>query len=79
MAGTGKKPEKDDIEIDFGVGKISFGGLFSGLGNLIDLAARLNEEGVARSGEISIVASGSPCRIGTSTPASRSQRAARRI
>ncbi len=52
MAKTGKKPEKDDIEIDFGVGKISFGGLFSGLGNLIDLAARLNEEGVAKSGEI---------------------------
>jgi len=34
------------------MGKISFGGLFKGLGNLIDLASKLNEEGVKRSGEI---------------------------
>ncbi len=47
-----RKKEKDEIEIDFGVGKISFGGLFKGLGNLIDLAAQLNEEGVEKKGEI---------------------------
>ena len=45
------KPE-EEVEIDFGMGKISFGGIFKGLGNLIDLAAKLNEEGVSKSGEI---------------------------
>ena len=47
-----KDKDEDKVEIDFGVGKIGFGGLFKGLGNLIDLAAKLNEEGVAKSGEI---------------------------
>ena len=47
-----KEKAEDKVEVDFGVGKISFGGLFKGLGNLIDLAAKLNEEGVAKSGEI---------------------------
>ncbi len=46
------KPEEEGIEIDFGMGKIGFGGIFKGLGNLIDLAAKLNEEGVSKSGEI---------------------------
>lgn len=52
--GEGKKKEKeeDKVEIDFGIGKISFGGLFKGLGNLIDLADRLKEEGVEKRGEI---------------------------
>ncbi len=47
-----KKEEEDKVDIDFGVGKISFGGLFKGLGNLIDLASKLSGEGVERSGEI---------------------------
>jgi len=47
-----KKEENDKVEIDFGMGKISFGGLFKGLGNLIDLAAKLKEEGVEKRGEI---------------------------
>jgi HSP20 family protein len=47
-----EKEEKEKIEIDFGIGKISFGGLFKGLGNLIDLAAKLSEEGVEKRGEI---------------------------
>lgn len=47
-----KKEENDKVDIDFGVGKISFGGLFKGLGNLIDLASRLSEEGVEKRGEI---------------------------
>jgi HSP20 family protein len=47
-----EKEEKDKIEIDFGIGKISFGGLFKGLGNLIDLASKLSEEGVEKKGEI---------------------------
>jgi HSP20 family protein len=46
------KEEKEKIEIDFGIGKISFGGLFKGLGNLIDLASKLSEEGVEKKGEI---------------------------
>jgi len=47
-----KKEENDKVEVDFGMGKISFGGLFKGLGNLIDLASKLSEEGVEKRGEI---------------------------
>jgi HSP20 family protein len=47
-----KKEKNDKVEIDFGMGKISFGGLFKGLGNLIDLASKLSEEGIERRGEI---------------------------
>jgi HSP20 family protein len=47
-----EKEEKEKIEIDFDIGKISFGGLFKGLGNLIDLAAKLSEEGVEKRGAI---------------------------
>jgi HSP20 family protein len=47
-----KKEENDKVEIDFGTGRISFGGLFKGLGNLIDLADKLREEEVKKSGEI---------------------------
>lgn len=39
-----KKNEKA-VELDFGMGKISFGGLFSGFGNIIDLVSKLEEEG----------------------------------
>ena len=52
MAGKKEKEEKEKIEIDFGIGKISFGGLFKGIGNLIDLASKLSEEGVEKKGEI---------------------------
>jgi len=47
-----KKETNDKVEIDFGMGKISFGGLFKGLGNLLDLASKLSEEGVEKRGEI---------------------------
>ena len=47
-----KKEENDKVDVDFDMGKISFGGLFKGLGNFIDLASKLSEEGVERSGEI---------------------------
>ena len=33
-----------EFEVDFGVGKLKFGGLFKGIGNLIDLASKLSEE-----------------------------------
>ena len=51
---SSRKPEKDEgkVEIDFGAGKISFGGLFKGLGDFIDLADKLKEQGVERRGEI---------------------------
>jgi HSP20 family protein len=48
-----KEKDEDKVEIDFGMGKIGFGGLFKGLGNLIDLASKLSEEGVDKKGEIS--------------------------
>jgi len=47
-----EKKDSDRVEIDFGVGKVSFGGVFKGLGNLIDLVARLSEEGVEKKGEV---------------------------
>jgi HSP20 family protein len=46
------KPEEEGVKIDFGMGNIEFGGIFKGLGNLIDLASKMNEEGVNQSGEI---------------------------
>jgi HSP20 family protein len=58
-------PEKDDeqkeqaekeVAFDFGIGKLSFNGLFQGIGNLIDLASKLEEEGkgeIKREGEFS--------------------------
>jgi HSP20 family protein len=52
MAGKKEREEKEKIEIDFGIGKISFGGLFKGMGNLIDLASKLSEEAVEKKGEI---------------------------
>jgi len=46
------EPEKEEIEIDFGIGKIGFGGLFKGIGNLIDLASKVGEEEIEKTGEI---------------------------
>lgn len=40
-----KKEENDKAEIDFGVGKISLGGLFQGIGNVIDLVSKMEKEG----------------------------------
>jgi len=44
----------EEFEIDFGVGKLKFGGLFKGIGNLIDLASKLGEEAseIKKVGEI---------------------------
>ncbi|MBI1920354.1 MAG: Hsp20/alpha crystallin family protein [Geobacter sp.] len=56
MAEKTRKTEKKDegVEIDFGMGKVSFGGLFKGLGTLIDLAATAAEKGeeLRKMGEI---------------------------
>jgi HSP20 family protein len=40
-----KKKEEEEVEVDFGIGKISFGGLFQGIGSLIDLVSKMEEEG----------------------------------
>jgi len=47
-----EKRENDRIEIDFGLGKMSFGGLFKGMGNLIDLVSKLGAEDFEKKGEI---------------------------
>jgi HSP20 family protein len=40
-----KKKDEEKVEIDFGIGKISFGGLFQGIGSLIDLVSKMEEVG----------------------------------
>ena len=40
-----KTRREEPIELDWGLGKLSVGGLFKGLGNLIELAGKLAEEG----------------------------------
>lgn len=49
-----KKGEKEGIEFDFGLGKVKFGGLFKGIGDLIDLASKLSEQAgeIKKVGEI---------------------------
>jgi HSP20 family protein len=37
--------DERNVEIDFGKGKISFGGLFQGIENIMDLVSRMEEEG----------------------------------
>jgi HSP20 family protein len=49
------KNKKDDgLNIDFGTGSLGLGGLFKGIENLVDLAAKLKEAGgeINREGEI---------------------------
>ena len=54
MSNQEKKEEKKGIEVDFGLGKIGLGGIFEGVGNLIDLASKLSEEAqeIQKTGEI---------------------------
>lgn len=42
---SGTSADKEAVEVDFGIGKISFGGLFQGIGNVIDLVSKMAEEG----------------------------------
>jgi HSP20 family protein len=52
-----KEKKKDDgFDIDFGIGKLSLGGLFKGIENLVDLAAKLKEAGgeINKEGEIDL-------------------------
>lgn len=52
----GKKKEEKGPDIDFGMGKIGLGGLFSGIEKLVDLAAKLKEAGgeIKKEGEIDL-------------------------
>ena len=53
-----KDKENEGSDIDFGIGKLSLGlgGLLNGIGNLIDLAAKLKEAGgeINKEGEIDL-------------------------
>lgn len=42
---TKASEDKEAVEVDFGIGKISFGGLFKGIGGLIDLVSKMKDEG----------------------------------
>lgn len=49
-----EREERDRIEIDFGAGKVGFGGLFKGIGDLFELASRMSgSEEIRREGEFS--------------------------
>jgi len=55
----GSEEKEEPVELDFGLGKFSLGGLFKGLGQLVDLAGALQEkageikkEGTFKAGKI---------------------------
>ncbi len=51
------EPKKDEnVDIDFGMGKLSLGGIFEGVGKLVELAAKLQEAGgeIKKEGEIDL-------------------------
>jgi len=51
-----KKEEKKAFDSDFGIGKLSLGGIFNGIEKLVDLAAELKESGgeIKEAGEIDL-------------------------
>ena len=53
---SGSEGKEEGLDFDFGIGKIGLGGLFNGIGKLVDLAAELKEEGgeIKKEGEIDL-------------------------
>jgi HSP20 family protein len=51
-----KSEKNEGLDIDFGIGKLSLGGLFKGIENLVDLAAKLKDTGgqINKEGEIDL-------------------------
>jgi HSP20 family protein len=51
-----KGKETEDINIDFGIGNLGLGGIFKGIGDLVDLAAKLKDAGgeINKEGEIDL-------------------------
>jgi len=51
-----KSKKNEDVDMDFGIGKLSLGGLFKGIENLVDLAAKLKDAGgeINKEGEIDL-------------------------
>ena len=51
-----EKKEQVGLDIDLGIAKLSLGGLFRGIENLVDLAAKLKEAGgeIKKEGEIDL-------------------------
>jgi HSP20 family protein len=51
-----KSKKNEDVDMDFGIGRLSLGGLFKGIENLVDLAAKLKEAGgeINKEGEIDL-------------------------
>ena len=56
VPGEGEGKKREGLDIDFGMGKIGLGGLFSGIEKLVDLAAKLKESGgeIKKEGEIDL-------------------------
>lgn len=51
-----KSGENEGLDVDFGIGNLGLGGLFKGIENLIDLAAKLKESGgeISKEGEVDL-------------------------